>query len=119
MRHYLGGASDLRGFNRQELPLGEEGGLRAVAGSLEIRHVSTYLEALQPFIFIDVGRLGVSPAAFDKPVYYSPGIGFRLDLPFGVFRATYAWGFVKHVRSNEEKDKLSHPQTYFSFGEEF
>jgi outer membrane translocation and assembly module TamA len=77
----------------------------------ELRFTDLPLFGLQPFVFFDLGETGATPASFDSPLLYSPGLGLRYKSPFGVFRTTLARGFPL--------DTPGGWNFYFSFGEEF
>jgi outer membrane translocation and assembly module TamA len=115
LRHYLGGSLDLRGFGRTELPLGGLGGLASAFVGLEVRWAGDLPWGLHPFAFLDVGALGSEPLELDMPLFWSPGLGVRWESPIGVFRSTFAHGFV----TGGAQPEVSHPQFYFSYAEEF
>ncbi|HEX5033222.1 MAG TPA: BamA/TamA family outer membrane protein, partial [bacterium] len=115
-RYYLGGSSNLRGFEREELP-GPDGALSAAFTSLELRVANWIPYGIQPLAFVDVGILGDQAFRFNAPVYYSPGFGLRYESPIGVFRTTFAWG-MKSSEADANPDN-THFQFFFGFGEEF
>ncbi|MCB1214015.1 MAG: BamA/TamA family outer membrane protein [Deltaproteobacteria bacterium] len=116
LRYYLGGSQNLRGFSRKELP-GEGGALSALWLSLEVRLANFFPLWIEPIVFFDIGLLGQQAFRFDKRLYYSPGIGIRLDSPIGVFRGTLAHGFQTQNQTSDQN--LSHWQWHLSYGEEF
>lgn len=120
-RQYLGGARDLRGFGRLELPAGGRGGLTSLYGDFETRLANTIPLGFEPFVFLDVGAIGDKSFRLDLPWYWSPGLGVRWESPVGTMRATTAWGQVQagSALPAATRDSLSHFQFYFSFGEEF
>jgi outer membrane translocation and assembly module TamA len=106
---YLGGSTDLRGFSLQSVP--GAGAMTSFFVDPELRFTDLPLFGVQPFIFVDLGMVGVSPVDFDSPLLYSPGFGLRYKSPVGVFRTTLARGFPLDVPGGWN--------FYFSFGEEF
>lgn len=113
-RHFLGGASTLRGFNRKELP-GEQGALSSLYLGIELRLNDLLPFKIQPFLFTDVGLIGSEAFSLTSPIYWSPGIGLRWESPLGPIRTTFARGIVE----GESHSPLAHWQFYFTFGEEF
>ncbi|MBC7691281.1 MAG: BamA/TamA family outer membrane protein [Methylotenera sp.] len=112
---YLGGSENLRGFGRQELTDKGSGAMSSVSAGVEWRWVESPLPFdLQPFVFTDLGLLGLNPLDFDSPLYWSPGLGIRWESPVGALRATLAHGYA-----SGQPPEVSHLQFYFSFGEEF
>ncbi len=107
---FLGGSINLRGYGRQELPRDGAGRLTSAFGSFEIRLAQTLPLWMEPFVFADAGVLGYEPWVLDSPVYWSPGVGLRVQSPVGVFRGTLAHGYPS---------PYGHWQGYVSFGEEF
>ena len=116
-KKFLGGSSDLRGFNRQELPTNGVGALTSIFSSLETRFASLLPSDVQPFTFIDAGELGYLQGSLDPTLYWSPGLGIRWASPIGVFRTTLAHGYVES--SNGFNQDRSHWQFFLSYGEEF
>jgi translocation and assembly module TamA len=116
-KNFLGGSTDLRGFNRQELPSNSLGALSSLFTSFEIRFASLLPYQIQPFTFIDAGQLGYISENLDSTLYWSPGFGIRWDSPVGVFRTTLAHGFVSS--NNGFDQSKSHWQFFLSYGEEF
>jgi translocation and assembly module TamA len=109
-RQYLGGSTDLRGYGRQELP-GPDGGMTSFFIDTELRLANELPLRLDPFIFLDLGMIGTTPGDFDRPLFYSPGLGLRWQSPIGSIRTTIAHGLPKDVKG--------HWQFYLAFGEEF
>lgn len=133
-RQYLGGSQDLRGFGVREIAgrdvadrnsgdnLGGQGGLTSVFLGIEDRFPDLLPWGLQPFVFVDAGMFGTSSLSLEPLLYWNPGFGLRLDSPIGVFRATLAHGYLagnKSYLSPGKEEKLSHPNFYFSYGQEF
>lgn len=120
--HFLGGSTDLRGFDRQELPknnlLPQEGALTTAFGSLELRLVDTLPWGVQPMLFADMGATGQESLKLENPIYWNPGTGVRLQTPIGVFRSTVAYGFLID-NTDPTLNDLSHFQFFISYGEEF
>jgi len=113
-RYFLGGSHNLRGFARKELPK-DDGALSAAFLSAELRLAKTLPLWIEPLVFFDVGVLGDQAFHFDGPVYYSPGGGFRVASPVGVFRTTFSHGF----KTGQDGQDNTHFQFFISFGEEF
>ncbi len=109
---YLGGSMNLRGFSRQELSIGSQGGgLTSSFLGLELRLSQTLPAGLDPFLFFDVGALGSRPLSLDSPLYWNPGLGIRWASPVGSLRTTLAQGYSNGVPN--------HLQFFLSLGEEF
>ncbi len=120
--HKLGGSQDLRGFFRNELP--ESSTERALSSAflgIELRHVVVPHNWAQPFLFADAGLLGQQSFGWTSPLYWNPGLGLRLETPFGNFRLMIAHGFKTDPskRYDLATSEPDHFQFYFSFGEEF
>ncbi|OFZ56231.1 MAG: hypothetical protein A2428_03950 [Bdellovibrionales bacterium RIFOXYC1_FULL_54_43] len=113
--YFLGGAENLRGFGRGELPEPLTGGLSAAYLGAEARLASGLPWGMQPFTFLDAGALGTSSTRLAAPIYWSPGLGLRIASPIGTFRTTLAHGFA----AGPHRPEVSHLQFYFSYGEEF
>lgn len=113
--NYLGGAANIRGFGRNELPANESGGLSSLYGGFELR-ANTLPWGLQPFGFLDAGAVGSGPASLDLPVYLAPGGGMRWQSPVGVFRGTAAHGYTV---GSDPGSTPKHWQFFVTFGEEF
>jgi len=116
-RYFIGGAQNLRGFDRNELPRGGKGAFSAFYSSLELRNFSLIGPAWQPLVFADIGLLGESSSSLQTPIYWSPGFGMRWDSPVGVFRSTLAHGYI--WQGPQEPQELSHLQFFLSYGKEF
>jgi outer membrane translocation and assembly module TamA len=119
MFHYLGGYRDVRGFRRQELPLDQKRALSSVSFGIEGRYVNAIQQGVQPFIFYDAGKLSQRGNAMDPPLYWSPGVGCRLDFGFGAIRLQLAKGFIEDGENQKSVDNHQHYQFHFSYGEEF
>jgi len=117
-RHFLGGSSDLRGFDRKELPGFSEGALTEAYVGLEARFADLPWH-LEPFVFDDIGQMGVYSFSLNTPLFYSPGLGLRWDSPIGVFRGTASHGYLVPANGEGVKPNLSHWQFYLAYGEEF
>jgi translocation and assembly module TamA len=117
-RLFLGGGENLRGFARKSIN-------NDALGFRSIGHIGTELRALkilplnlEPFVFLDVGKVGLNSFAFSSDVLLSPGFGLRWQSPFGALRGTAARGFV----SDEDKASLDIEEEwnfYVSLGREF
>lgn len=109
---YLGGAQNIRGFGRQELPNDTDaGGLMSAFIGLEGRLSHTLPFGIDPFTFIDFAVLGREVFQSVSPLYWSPGIGIRWASPIGSVRVTLAHGYSNFASQ--------HNQFYFSLGDEF
>jgi len=109
---FLGGAASIRGFGRLQLPLNSlVGGLSSAYLGMEGRLSNTLPFQLDPFLFVDVGAIGMGSLSVDTPIYWSPGIGVRWASPVGPVRLTLARGYTDGSPFGF--------QFYFSFGEEF
>jgi translocation and assembly module TamA len=115
-RHFLGGSADIRGFKQRELP-GEKGALTEVYLGVEARFMDVLPFHLQPLVFVDGAAFGTRPLSLDGAFAYSPGFGVRWESPIGVIRTTLAYGLFARRAGIDVSH--SHPQLYFSFGEEF
>ncbi len=117
-RFFIGGDTDLRGAQRQELPNDAAGFFTAVYDGVEFRVNDWLPYKLSPIAFCDAAMGGRSQFHLDRDIYYSPGLGLRWASPFGVFRVTEARGTVAR-RTVGSDTKLPHWQFFFSFGTEF
>lgn len=117
-RYFIGGAQNLRGFSRQELPRGGTGSYAAFYTSVEARSYTVITPSWQPLVFIDFGMLGDESTTLSTPLYWSPGVGMRWDSPVGVFRTTMAHGYISRAKPNQPEE-LSHYQFFLSYGKEF
>ena len=114
--HYLGGSSDIRGFGRKQLPLGDANPFGAATSfylGTELRTHALLISGVEPLMFLDAGILSDSPLSVDPPLFWSPGIGARWASPIGTLRGTAARGFVAG------QPESSQFQFYVSLGEEF
>lgn len=116
-RQFLGGAQDLRGFARQELPRGDLGARTVFSLGTELRSSYVASRSLQFFPLFDLGMLGGRAFRVGSRVFCNPGLGARYDSPVGVFRATWAHGIV--INERRDSGDLSHNQIYFNYGVEF
>jgi outer membrane translocation and assembly module TamA len=122
-RSYLGGSENLRGFGRNDLPLGYEGALSSFYLGAEARF-KNFFGPIEPLAFVDFGAMGRRHLDFSPPYYMSPGLGARWKTPFGTIRSTLALGFLSRGGNilvwKARSTKVGWPfQFYFSWGEEF
>lgn len=117
--YYIGGSDDVRGFRRRTVPSANAGTRSILSGGMEMRLVTIIPYGIQPFVFLDAGKLGPSAFKYDQTIYYSPGAGVRWQSPFGSLRGSVARGLIKS--SDTERAESFHPQwvAFISFGEEF
>lgn len=115
---FLGGESDLRGFDRQSLPLSGVGALSGATGSLEGRFHRVIFKRVDVFGFVDAGALGRARFKLEPPVFLSPGAGLRWESPFGVLRGYIAERFVME-QPTSQPDYGRDWRLGFTFGEEF
>ena len=115
---YLGGARDLRGFKRQELPRAYNAALTTAYTSLEFRLANYLPVGIEPVVFVDFGILGRTTFNFDCPVFWSPGFGVRINSIIGVIRMTAARGMLIKNR-NPLNNPARHWQFFASYGQEF
>ncbi len=119
MRLYLGGDSDLRGFNRKQINNGGLGFNQIYYLGVEGRFTKILPFSIQPLVFVDGAKTFAEKTRFDKLVFWSPGMGVRWASPFGALRFTAGYGSV------EGNTRLQPPQvteqwTFFvSLGQEF
>ncbi len=116
LRHYLGGSSNLRGFNFQEVP-GELGALTSYYLGTELRAIGWLPFGLDLLAFTDVGTASPESLDFSSNWFASPGAGLRWRSPAGVLRFSVAHGFV--LGSKLPGDSRSHWQFHLTLGEEF
>ncbi len=115
---FLGGETDLRGFEFQSLPRGKLGALSGVSASFEARLHRVIFKRVDTFGFLDSGALGGVRMRLAKPVFMSPGLGLRWESPIGVLRGYVAQRFAV----GEEPGMEPYPRDWrlgFTFGEEF
>ena len=117
-RFFAGGIQDLRGFARQGLPGNDFGALTVASGGLEGRFYRAIFRAADPFVFLDVGKLGPQNASLETPTYVSPGAGVRYESPFGAFRVFVAQGIVVDPRSDRPGTERQW-RANVTYGEEF
>ena len=115
--YYLGGGNDLRGFSRRSIPSPQAGARSSAYLGAEARLVTIIPYGLQPFVFIDSGKVGASAFAFERPLYYSPGVGLRWQSPFGSLRGSIGRGYVDHP--TDDRPVNANWAAFLSFGEEF
>lgn len=115
----LGGDSDLRGYSVSSLPRSGVGALTGASASIEGRLHDILFRIVDVFTFIDVGALGAQAnGRFDQPIFWSPGLGFRWESPFGVLRAYVARRFA----TEQDETKESYDKAFrvgVTFGQEF
>lgn len=99
---FLGGESDLRGFSRASLPRSGVGALSGVTASFEGRLHKVIVRQADFLAFIDSGMLGDAYFKLQRPIFMSPGVGFRWESPIGVFRVYGARRFALSEKANEE-----------------
>ena len=113
---YLGGSTSVRGFGLLELPqltangVKPPGHLTSIYGGIELRLSNTLPFSLDPFVFFDVGALGLEAFYLSSPLFASPGFGLRWASPIGPVRTTLAHGMGA---------LNNHPQFFINLGEEF
>jgi translocation and assembly module TamA len=117
--YHLGGSGDVRGFKRRSIPGIEDGARSAVYGGTEARLVTVIPYGLQPFVFVDAGKVGKSAFAMKRPLFYSPGFGVRWQSPIGALRGSVARGLVADLDPKEELTVGTGITAFVSFGEEF
>lgn len=115
---FLGGESDLRGFDRQSLPVSGVGALSGATGSLEGRFHRVLFKRADVFGFVDAGQLGRAKFKLDPPVYLSPGAGLRWESPIGTLRGYIAQRFVVEKPASQPEHERQW-RFGFTFGEEF
>lgn len=115
---FLGGEQNIRGFGRQELPLGRKGALSSAYVGLEARFPALLPKGFDPLLFTDYAWLGDGNFGFDSTLFFSPGLGLRYLSPIGAIRTTVARGWVlgPNPPSSEEAE---HMQIFLSLGREF
>jgi outer membrane translocation and assembly module TamA len=118
LRFYAGGFEDLRGFARQSLPRTGTGALTEAILGLEARAYRLLFQRLDPFVFLDIGRLGLKSSRLDEPVYLSPGFGLRWESAFGIFRGFIARGAILRPPPGTPSPYVDW-QAGLSLGEEF
>lgn len=117
-RLYLGGNDDLRGFARKSINNGNQGYMTTSYLGLESRFVSILPYSLQPFLFFDIGRVGLQSFSWIDVSFLSPGLGLRWQSPFGAFRVTASHGFVE--QNKQLVPNVKEEWTFFfSYGREF
>ncbi|NCN40336.1 BamA/TamA family outer membrane protein [bacterium] len=95
---YLGGFSNLRGFELDELP--ENSGLGALTSIYfggEIRGSRLILDTLFPYIFFDAGKYGLSSMTFDSNLFWSTGFGLRWLSPLGLVQGYVSTTSTRNV----------------------
>jgi translocation and assembly module TamA len=116
-RFFLGGDDNIRGFGRQKLAgrLGL-GYLTVFYEGFELRAVDWLPFKLQPFVFFDIARAGMTTETIDSPLYTAPGLGIRWSSPVGTLRFSLARGFSSRQLP---EDPIPNLQFFVSFGKEF
>ncbi|MGE0615985.1 MAG: BamA/TamA family outer membrane protein [Bacteriovoracia bacterium] len=113
-RNYLGGAKDIRGFGRNEIPASPAGALTLLTWGTEARVDIPGISQLYLLGFWDFGYLGTQMSSLDRTLYTSPGFGLYWVSPIGVLKGTLAHGVVFH--DTPETQVPTHWQFYVSFG---
>lgn len=115
---FAGGEADLRGYEPRSLPREGVGALSGVLSSLEARLHKVIFQRADVFWFVDAGMLGDVRFDLKRPLFTSPGVGFRWESPVGVFRA-YAAQRVT-LQAPEEEAPYDRQWRYgLTYGEEF
>ncbi|MBI9066733.1 MAG: BamA/TamA family outer membrane protein [Salinivirgaceae bacterium] len=89
-RYYMGGASSLRGWGRNEIsPISTNGfavgGNTMIEGSLELRF--PIYDIFGGAVFVDAGNVWTdSYAIYANALHYNTGLGIRIKTPIGPFR---------------------------------
>lgn len=117
--YYLGGSDNVRGFKRRTIPSGQQGVRSIASAGAEVRLVTVIPYNLQPFAFIDSGKIGDQPFVYKSTVFYSPGLGLRWQSPFGSLRGSIARGLVHPEDGDRAKNFPPRWNALLSFGEEF
>lgn len=117
--YYIGGSDDVRGFNRRSIPSPTAGARSILTGGSELRLTTVIPYGVQPFLFVDAGKLGTKPFAYDPTIYYSPGAGVRWQSPIGSLRGSIARGLVQSPDLDIVEDFPARWNAFISFGEEF
>jgi len=117
-RFFAGASEDLRGFERQSLPSVDQGGLTEALVGVELRFYKALFSRLDPFVFVDVGQMGVRSLRLDPITYLSPGLGLRWESPVGTFRGFIAQGLIQNP-PDDFTGKVSRLRGGLSYGEEF
>ena len=115
-RFYFGGDDNIRGFSRKEIPGSNEGFLTGIYQGFELRTGGWFPLNLQPLLFLDWAKGGLSPTQLSRTHYFATGLGVRWDSPLGTIRSTLGHGFVGN---RTPIDPNPHLQFFFSFGKEF
>lgn len=115
---FLGGDSDLRGFDWASLPRSGVGALSGATTSFEARLHKILFRRVDLFGFVDTGILGAAWFALRVPYLMSPGAGVRWESPVGVFRLYAAQRFALAEPSGEPPYDRAW-RLGFTFGEEF
>ncbi len=117
--YYIGGSDDVRGFKRRTVPSATQGARSIMSGGTELRLFTVIPYGIQPFVFLDAGKLGSKFLTYDPTIYYSPGFGIRWQSPFGSIRGSIARGLIR--TPDPERIDAFPPQWlgFVSFGEEF
>lgn len=113
--HYIGGFRTVRGFGRLELPSSGLGGLTSATLTLEARPM-LLPETFEPQIYLDLGGIGDSSFALQRPLYWSPGIGLRWRSPIGPVQASLAHGYATSAEPSGMTPPF-HWQFYFGWGQ--
>ncbi len=117
--YYIGGSGDVRGFPRRSVPSEDAGARTAAYLGTEARVVTIFPYNLQPFVFVDAGKVGQNAFTLDPTLFYSPGAGMRWQSPFGSLRGSVARGMLAHVDQAKKPSVSQGWSLFVSFGEEF
>lgn len=115
-RFSLGGDEDIRGFDRKRLPGDKQGYLTTIYQGFELRAGTWFPIDIQPFLFLDMAKVGSSSASLNNTFFYAPGLGLRYASPFGSLRATLGRGYALN---KPDTDPDPGYQFFFTFGKEF
>ncbi len=115
---FLGGEQNVRGFGRQELPLGRKGALSSAYLGFEARFPTFLPKGFDPLLFTDYAWMGDGNFGFDSTIFFSPGFGIRYLSPIGAVRTTVAHGWVLGPNPQGSED-AEHWQFFLSLGREF
>ncbi|NCN26026.1 BamA/TamA family outer membrane protein [bacterium] len=117
-RLFLGGAENIRGFSRKSINNDNQGYLTTSYLGVEARFLEVLPYKVQPFVFMDAGKVSQASWTFGESTYTSPGVGVRWQSPLGALRGTVAKGRIlnKEVDAPQPKEEWNF---YLSYGQEF
>ncbi|HAF94790.1 MAG: hypothetical protein A2X34_10780 [Elusimicrobia bacterium GWC2_51_8] len=119
MRFFMGGDSNLRGAELNDVPADSAGLLTTIYDGVELRLGDVLPYGVQPLIFVDALMAGRSSFQLDPNVYWSPGLGLRWNSPIGSLRTTLARGIVWRRDPSAEVLLIPRWQFFLSLGKEF